>query len=183
MHAVSGLCSTTLLCQSEYCDKLCQSVHTYNHLPLPHTKACEQTWNLSTKQRKKKTTAKYFLAKYIPTLLLQWLLAGLGWSLLRASCVPQREEPRAAVPGLGPRGPGRDGQGEAGTGRILTSPGRHGNWCQGSLEAPKCFKFQDLRRSNALCASPSKQSWFPIIGQPMHSTYKALLPGWHVQWI
>lgn len=28
---------------------------------------------------------------------------------------PQREEPRAAVPGLGPRGPGRDRQGEAGS--------------------------------------------------------------------
>lgn len=27
---------------------------------------------------------------------------------------------------------------------------------------------------------PSKRSWFPIIGQPMHSTYKALLLGWHV---
>lgn len=43
VHAVSGLRSTTVLCQSEYCDQLCQFVHTYNHLPLPHTKACEQT--------------------------------------------------------------------------------------------------------------------------------------------
>lgn len=115
MHAVSGLCSTTLLCQSAYCDKLCQSVHTYNHLPLPHTKACEQTWNLSTKQRKKKTTAKYFLAKYIPTLLLQWLLAGLGLSLLRASCVPAERGAQGSGARAGTAGSGQGQAGSAGS--------------------------------------------------------------------
>lgn len=43
MHAVSGLRSTLLLCQDKYWDRSCQSVRTYNHLPLPHTKAREQT--------------------------------------------------------------------------------------------------------------------------------------------
>lgn len=53
-HAVSGLCRTTPLCQSEHCDQSHQAVRTYNHLPLPHTKAREQTWNLPAKQRKRK---------------------------------------------------------------------------------------------------------------------------------
>lgn len=44
MHAVSGLRSTLLLCQDKDWDRSCQSVCTYNHLPLPHTKAREQTW-------------------------------------------------------------------------------------------------------------------------------------------
>lgn len=88
MHAVSGLHSTTLLCQSEYCDKFCQAVHTYNHLLLPHTKACEQTRNLFTKKEEKDNNSKIFLGKVYSNFAVPVAFAELGLSLRNDRCVP-----------------------------------------------------------------------------------------------
>lgn len=118
-------------CQSEYCDKLCQSVHTYNHLPLPHTKACEQTWNLSTKQRGRKKKRKQ--QQNISWQSMSQLCCSSSFSWMRLVPAWRQMCPRRSPSSW--RGEGRSDQGgmlaglaarrvravPAGRGRILTS--------------------------------------------------------------